>query len=240
MMKILFAVICLVVMGITPFFVKAQMNGPCAKSMLCKMTGATGYVAIGLLGVYISGDGFSVFDMVLLGALIASWIGDLFLHSEKMWSIVIGFLGFLSAHFFFIAAYSTEISALLPGQSFIVPWQIAAVLVLVVLFLVFSAKSGFSFSGIIKVGIVFYGAVITTMMCKAIQLGYTAVAAGLENAVLVAVIAISGALLFCMSDFLISILMFVDGAKKNIPLKMFNMFTYFAAELLLASLTLFM
>jgi len=238
MMKILFAVICLVVMSITPFFVKAQMNGPCARSMLLKMTGATGYVAIGLLGVRLSGDGFSVFDMVLLGALIASWIGDLFLHSTKMWSIVVGFFGFLSAHFFFIAAYSTEIAVLNPGQSFFVPWQIAVVLVLVVLFLVFSARSGFSFSGIIKVGIVFYGAVITTMMCKAIQLGYSVISAGVENAVVTAVVSIAGAILFCMSDFSISILMFVDGAKKNIPLKMFNMFTYFAAELLLASLTL--
>lgn len=238
-MKILFAVICVVVMGITPLFVKAQMNGPCAKSMLLKMTGATGYVAIGLLGVYLSGDGFSTFDKVILGALIASWLGDLFLHSTKMWSIVIGFLGFLSAHFFFIASYSTELAVLNPEKGFFVPWQIAAVLVLVVLFLVFSARSGFSFSGIIKVGIIFYGAVITTMMCKAVQLGYTSVAAGAENGVIIAVAAIVGALLFCMSDFTISILMFVDGAKKNIPLKMFNMLTYFAAELLLASLTLF-
>ena len=236
-MKILFAVICVVVMGITPFFVKAQMNGPCAKSMTLKMTGATGYVAIGLLGVYLSGDGFSTFDKVMLGALIASWLGDLFLHSTKMWSIVIGFLGFLSAHFFFIAAYCTELKALNPEQGFFVPWQIVAVIVLVVLFLVFSARSGFSFSGIIKVGIVFYGAVITTMMCKAVQLGYTSVSTGTENGVIIAVVAIVGALLFCMSDFTISILMFVDGAKKNIPLKMFNMLTYFAAELLLASLT---
>ena len=236
-MKILFAVICVVVMGITPFFVKAQMNGPCAKSMTLKMTGATGYVAIGLLGVYLSGEGFSVFDKVLLGALIASWIGDLFLHSEKMWSIVIGFFGFLSAHFFFIASYSAELSVLNPEKGFFVPWQIAAVIAVVVLFIVFSEKKGFSFSGIIKVGIVFYGAIITTMMCKAIQLGYTSVSNGAENGVIVAVVAIIGALLFCMSDFSISILMFVDGAKKNIPLKMFNMLTYFAAELLLASLT---
>lgn len=240
MIKILFAVICAVAMGITPFFVKAQKNGPCAKSMLLKMTGATGYVAIGLLGVYISGDGFSVFDKVMLGALIASWLGDLFLHSTKMWSIVIGFFGFLSAHFFFIAAYSTEISALLPEQSFFVPWQIAAVIIIDALFLFFTVKKGFNFKGIIKVGILVYGAVITTMMCKAVQLGYTVISAGLENAVITAVVAIIGALLFCMSDFSISILMFVEGQKQNYPLKMFNMLTYFAAELLLASLTLSM
>ena len=238
-MKILFAVICVVTMAITPFFVKAQKNGPCAKSMLIKMTGATGYVAIGLLGVYMSGEGFSLFDKVILGALIASWIGDLFLHSTKMWSIVIGFLGFLSAHFFFIAAYCTELSVLNPEQGFFVPWQIAVVLTLDCLFLFFSVKRGFTFKGIIKAGILFYGAVITTMMCKAVQLGYTAVASDVEHAVLIAVVAIVGALNFCLSDFTISILMFVDGAKKNLSLKMFNMFTYFAAELLLASLTLF-
>ncbi len=239
MMKILFAVICVVVMAMAPCFVKAQLNGPCKKSMFFKMTGATGYVAIGLLGVYISADGFSVFDKVMLCALLLSWIGDLFLHSTKMWSIVIGFFGFLSAHFFFIAAYCTEISVLDAEQGFFVPWQIAVVLIVSILFLVFSAKKGFTFKGVIKVAILVYCAVITTMLCKAIQLGCTAVSAGLENAVFVLLVAIVGAVCFVLSDFSISILMFVAGQKKNYSLKMFNMLTYFAAELLLASLTLF-
>ncbi len=236
MMKVLFAAICVVVMAITPFYVKAQKNGPCITSMILKMTAATGYVALGLLGVYLSGTGFSTFDKIMLGALIASWIGDLLLHTKSKACVVLGFLGFLSAHFFFISAYSTEISVLIPEQGFFVLWQIAAVLALDVLFLYFSFKKGFSFKGIIKVGILVYGAVITTMLCKAIQLGYTSIAGGVENAVVTAVVAISGALLFCMSDFSISILMFVEKHKKNYNLKMFNMLTYFAAELLLASL----
>ena len=235
-MKILFAAVCAVVMAITPFYVKAQRNGPCRTSMILKMTAATGYVAAGLLGVYISGTGFSAFDKVMLGALIASWIGDLFLHIKSKVCVVIGFLGFLSAHFFFIAAYYREISALLPEQSFFVLWQVLVVLALDVSFLVFTAKKGYNFKGIIKVGILIYGAVITTMFCKAIELGWTGISAGVENAAVTAVVAISGALLFCMSDFSISILMFIPKHKKNLRLKMFNMLTYFAAELLLASL----
>ena len=74
------------------------------------------------------------------------------------------------------------------------------------------------------------------MLCKAAVLGITAVQTGAAHGAFVLVCALAGALLFVASDFTISILMFNEKHKKNYPLKMFNIVTYFAAELLLALL----
>lgn len=238
LLNVLYALICVAVMGLTPLFVKSQKDGACPKSLLIKMVCATGYIAVGVLACVINGE-ITVFAKIMLGALIASWIGDLFLHlwfSKAFY--VIGFLGFLSAHFFFIAAYHEQITVLDPEQAFLGLWQILVMLVLVGLFLVLTSKSDFELKGIIKVGIIIYGMVIVTMMCKAISLAVTSISVGVENACWVAVLSIVGAVCFVASDFTISLLMFSKKHKKNIPLKMFNMLTYFAAELLLASLIL--
>jgi len=75
------------------------------------------------------------------------------------------------------------------------------------------------------------------MLCKATLLGIEAVKTGITP--LAAACAITGALNFVASDFTISILMFDKKQKKNFKLKLFNMYTYFIAEILLASLIFF-
>ena len=148
----------------------------------------------------------------------------------------IGFFGFLSAHFFFIAAYWTGIKAMDPDRSFFTWPEIAFVVLFDVFFVIFAAKTGLKLKGVIAVPILIYATVITTMLCKAAVLGITAVQTGAPHGAWVLVCALAGALLFVASDFTISILLFNEKQKKNYPLKMFNIVTYFAAELLLALL----
>ena len=88
LLKILTALIAIGVIALTYFYVDAQKDGPCKKSLGLKMIAATGYVAVGVLCIVISGD-FSVFDKIMLTALICSWIGDLFLHMGKIFFFMI-------------------------------------------------------------------------------------------------------------------------------------------------------
>ena len=235
-LKILTAVVCVVVMVLAPKFVKAQKNGACPKSLALKMSAATGYVAVGALCIAFTGE-FSPFDKALFIALLLSWVGDLSLHLWMHKAFYgVGFLGFLSAHFFFIAAYLRGIEAMTPGRGFFSVPEVAFVAAFDIFFIIFAIKTGMNLKGIIAVPIVIYSTVITTMLSKAAVLGITAVKTGADNAVLTLICAVAGALLFVASDFTISILMFNEKQKTNYPLKMFNIVTYFAAELLLALL----
>lgn len=233
-LKILFVLIFIAVNVINVFFVNAQRNGPTKKSLAFKMAGATGYLLTGILAMCI-GKNFSRFAWLIFLGLALCWIGDLFLHlwQNKVFP-AIGFLGFLSAHFVFIAAFLHEIGVLTPGRKFFSWAEILFVLCFCLGFLLFSWAIGTKLKGWIKVPILLYAAVITTMLCKAVIMGlsYKAVAGSL----FACLIAVCGAALFVASDFSIAVLMFNEKYKKNYPLKMFNMVTYFLAVLLLSAL----
>ncbi len=240
MLKLLTVLIAVGTVAITYPYVKAQKDGACPKSLLLKMIGATGYMAVGALCVVITGE-CSEFDKAMLLALLLSWLGDLFLH---LWfhfaCTAVGFVCFLASHILFIRAYITGISSLtvsVPEKFFYSLPEIILIVILVGLFIYLIEKSEMNLHGFMKIPIIIYGIVILTMLCKATILGIEAVKAGITP--LAAVCGITGALNFVASDFSISILMFDRRQKKNFKLKLFNMYTYFIAEVLLASLIYF-
>lgn len=241
LLKLLTAVIAVGVIAITYFYVDAQKDGACPKSWFLKMVGATGYIAVGALCVIMTGE-FSEFDKAMIIALVFSWLGDLFLHMwfHKIWT-ALGFLCFLTSHICFIRAYIIGTNFLTASSAVTRPFfsigEIIAVAVFVILFIVCMIKSKMNLKGLMKLPIIIYGIVIMTMLCKASILGIEAVKAGITPAVLVC--AVAGAVNFVMSDFSISFLMFDKRQKKNFKLKLFNMYTYFIAEILLASLIYF-
>ena len=171
-------------------------------------------------------------------ALVFSWLGDLFLHMwfHKIWT-ALGFLCFLTSHICFIRAYLKGIELFNPGRGFFSVPEIIAVVIFVALFIVCMIRSKMNLKGILKLPVIIYGVVIMTMLCKATLLGIEAVSAGITPAFLIC--AGAGAVNFVMSDFSISFLMFDKRHKKNFRLKLFNMYTYFIAEILLASLIYF-
>lgn len=236
-LKILTAVIAVGVIGITYPYVYAQKDGACYRSWLLKMIGATGYMAVGALCVIITGE-FSEFDKAMILALVFSWLGDLFLHMwfHKIWT-ALGFLCFLTSHVCFIRAYLKGIAVFSPDKGFFSIPEVIAVILFVALFIICMIKSKMNLKGLMKLPIIIYGAVIMTMLCKASILGIDAYKNGINAFVLIS--AILGAVCFVLSDFSISFLMFDKRHKKNFRLKLFNMYTYFAAEILLASLIYF-
>ena len=239
LLKILFGVVFIAVNVVNPFYVKAQRNGPNKRSLALKMAAATGYLLTGMLAAFIA-DNFSKFALLIGVALVLCWFGDLFLHlwGSKIY-FGIGFLSFFSSHFVFIAAYWTAIRQADPAARFFSVPEIAAVVLFDLFFLLFSKKIGTQLNGWLKLPILLYGAVITTMLCKATAMGVALVKAGAPFALPAAIVAVLGALNFVASDFTIAILIFNPKYKKSYPLKMFNMVTYFLAVLLLSSLILF-
>ena len=116
--KILFIVFFLAVNVLNVFFVNAQRNGPTKKSLALKMAAATGYMVTCFLAMLIGNNGSRFARTILLG-LFLCWIGDLFLHLWQHKILpAIGFLGFLSAHFVFIAAFLMAIHAMTPSRGF--------------------------------------------------------------------------------------------------------------------------
>ena len=237
LLKILTALIAVGVIAITYFYVDAQKDGACPKSWLLKMIGATGYMAVGGLCIAITGE-FSEFDKAMLLALLFSWLGDLFLHMwfHKIWT-ALGFVCFLTSHICFIRAYLKGIAIFNPERGFFSIAEIIAVVVFVAFFIICMIKSEMNLKGLMKLPIIIYGAVIMTMLCKASLLGIEAFKGGIS--VFALICAVIGAVCFVLSDFSISFLMFDKKHKKNFRLKLFNMYTYFAAEILLASLIYF-
>lgn len=239
-LKLLTAVIAVGVLAITYFYVDAQKDGTCPKSLLLKMIGATGYVAVGVLCIIITGE-FSAFDKAMILALVASWLGDLFLHMNFNKILpAVGFVFFLTAHIFFIRAYVTGINSMtvyFPEKPFFSVPEIILIIVLIALFIWCIFKKQMDLKSILIVPIIIYGIVIITMLCKATILGIEALKFGITPLALVC--SLTGALCFVASDFTISLLMFDKKQKKNFKLKLFNMYTYFVAEILLASLIYF-
>ena len=234
----LFFAVFIAVNVINPFFVKAQVNGPCKKSLALKMAAATGYLVTGGLAMLIARN-TGRFALLMLLALFLSWCGDLFLH---LWQHrifpAIGFLSFLSAHFVFIAAFCSVIHRTAPERGFFSLPEILAVAAFDLFFLLFSAKIGTEVKGWLRIPILLYATVITTMLCKAAVMGASLAASGAPHGALAAAVAVAGAALFVASDFTIAILMFNQKYKKNYALKMFNMVTYFLSVPTLSALIL--
>lgn len=238
-LKILF-VVCLVVMAIcVPWYLKALWPEKCRKSLILKMICSTMFVSIGVLSVYISGN-TSTYAIIMIIGLIFGWIGDYFLHAKPSDAyFVTGFLSFLIGHFFYIGAYVRTLPKLFPNYEMISGIEIAVEVLFIALGLialkVFKVKLN---PKILKIGIYFYFAIVTFMFVKASALGFNYYKSGAPYGIVAFVLLSLGSLFFVLSDATLGIISF-GGQKKNYPLKIFNILTYFWGQAMLASSILF-
>ena len=89
-----------------------------------------------------------------------------------------------------------------------------------------------------KGAIAVYFVILALMFVKATALGYGYMSTGAVGGVPALIVLSVGSFSFLVSDVLIGIIMF-GGKKKNYPLKIVNIVTYFVAQVLLASSILF-
>lgn len=234
---ILFALCFIAQCFSTPIFLKLSWPNRTIKSLTAKMVCATLFVAVGFLSAIISGNTSLYAKSMMLG-LICGWVGDFFLHSDKNLYFAIGFISFLAGHIVYIKSYVRALDTFEDYTQFNVI-EITALVALIILSIFLYKKYKLDFSTKFLQGTVFvYAVVLITMFIKATALGIEYMLSGAENGIIAVIVLSLGSLLFVMSDATIGILLF-GGQKKNKPLKIFNIVTYFAGQMLLATSILF-
>ena len=221
----------------TPLFLKLSWPNRSIKSLLAKMLSASLFVCVGLLSAKISSN-TSDFAKTMLIGLALGWIGDYFLHSDKQSFFAVGFIAFMAGHIAYITAYCRALNFFGDYNQFdFIEILILCILVAVSMMVFKYFKLEFSLK-ILKLGVIAYSVILITMFIKATSLGINFMLSGANNGALALIVLSLGSLLFVLSDATIGILIF-GGQKKNRPLKIFNIVTYFAGQMLLASSILF-
>ena len=226
------AVICLVFMW--PFLF-AQRPGKSKKSLSLKMTAATAYLLAGIL-LFLNAKkdgGVSRFHSFMLLGLIASWLGDLFLHipgkhTKKFFALGMAF--FFSAHIIYTIAYSFGQLDLTENKQFLPIWGYCVVVGIIIAAIILLIIKKFHF-GPVFIPFMIYGFILNTMMTKAVVFSLSALSSGVTSsfgAVLLSV----GAVMFFLSDY--SLAGIIAFKNKNFGVKIFNIVTYFVAQILLA------
>jgi len=221
-----------------PLFLKAMWPTRSKKSLALKIICSTLFVFAGLFAVKISGN-TSLFSKFIFLGLLFGWLGDFFLHvSSKVIYFLFGLLSFLAGHIFYICAYCWAIGRYFPGVRFFDIAETAAFFFVFGIAVLYAVLQKMKF-GIALIPITAYTAILILMFTKASSLGLRMVFATMQDAKLICALLMLGALLFVISDSLLGIMMF-NGKKNSHPMKIVNIITYFAAQILLACTILFL
>lgn len=232
-LKICFAIAAGLEFVFVPQFLKASKNGRCTKSQILKTVCATLFVAAGVLASAIAQNQSSYAHYILIGLLLG-WCGDFLLHlPPKPPFALSGGLAFLAGHVFYIYAYCLAMKHYFSDAQFWDKHELIACAVIIVIGLAVLRLLGVKFSPLYLIGVP-YVAMLAFMLVKAGSLGFKAVAAGLDNAVVMCILLVGGAFLFALSDMMLA----VNSLRKPRPpygYKITCIITYFTAQFLLAS-----
>lgn len=237
--KILFALCVVLEFVFVPLFLKYSWPEKCWKSFGFKMVCSALFFVAGLLAVKISGHSPSAspYTKLILWGLFLGWLGDMFLHliTDKIVVFGLGLFAFLGGHIFYIFAFQKAIVQRYPDASFFAWYEIVGVAVLVGLVVLYAVLKKVKAKVYMAIPVVLYAVTISAMLAKAFRYCIGEWLYGLnDNIVMIFITVALGAVLFVLSDGSLGMILFA-GQKKNRPLKIFNIATYFTAQILLAS-----
>lgn len=234
MFEIIYVLSILLELAFVPLFLKYSWPEKCWKSFRLKMVCSSLFLIAALCCMKIA-DNTSRYALMMLSGLILGWFGDLFLHliTDKMVFFGIGLLSFLAGHVFYVIAFLGVQREYFPETPAFTPWELGAIALIVVCMVTYAIVTKMKL-GVAAVPVAMYLVTISVMLIKALSL---CARFGLMKPELfpwtTATMGI-GAVLFVLSDSTLALLLF-GGKKSNRPLKIFNIGTYFAGQLLLAS-----
>ncbi len=238
--KILFALTIIAEFYTVPKFLKYYWPTKCKQSMLFKMISATLFVLCGVLAMKVSGNNTSYAYLMVLG-LVFGWLGDYFLHSlkDRMIEFIIGVVAFLVGHIFYIAAFYHALKTLRPDAK-LFNWYdfvaVGAIFALVTVYVVL--KKLIQKKGVMVIGLMLYGIFLTAMVVKAVLYMYAEWEYGINDTMVPALLTVGiGSVFFFLSDTSLGLILTGDEVKKK--MRIFNIITYFVAQILLASSILF-
>ncbi len=245
LLKVLLVLCYILFFIFVPLYDKAYWPEPSKKSLTCKMIAATAFVSIGILGIFIA-DNKSDYAITMLIGLVLGWVGDLFMHiphppnNPRMSVVYIGATSFLIGHIFYVTAFVKSTTALTVDYKF---FTIPEIIAFAVIFIAFSLtlEPVFKFkyaNKFMKITLHIYSVFLIVMLIKSCIFGIKYFMSGAENGIVAMLILIVGAIFFFISDFTLG-LRLIGGAKGNKTIKTVSLYSYFFAQLLLATSILF-
>ena len=197
------------------------------------------FVCVCVLSMFIA-DNFSRYALTMLVGFVFGWIGDYFLHAKPSNAyFVTGFISFLIGHIIYIVAFVKATPVIAPDYKLFNGVEIAVIIGIVTLLMVAAELVKVRFSpSVVKVGVIIYLLAINSMVVRAAVLGYSYYKTGAEFGIVALLLLGIGATAFLLSDITLGIIIF-GGRKKNYPIKIFNIITYFWGQVMLASSILF-
>ena len=238
-LKVLFCMCLVVELFCVPWYLKALWPEKCRKSLILKMVCSTMFVCVCVLSMFIA-DNFSRYALTMLVGFVFGWIGDYFLHAKPSNAyFVTGFISFLIGHIIYIVAFVKATPVIAPDYKLFNGVEIAVIIGIVTLLMVAAELVKVRFSpSVVKVGVIIYLLAINSMVVRAAVLGYSYYKTGAEFGIVALLLLGIGATAFLLSDITLGIIIF-GGRKKNYPIKIFNIITYFWGQVMLASSILF-
>ncbi len=244
-LKILLTICYILFFVFVPLYDKAYWPEPTKKSLTCKMIAATSFVAIGVLGMFITNNSSQYANTMIIG-LCLGWFGDLFMHiphppgNPRMSVVYIGAGGFLIGHIFYAMAFVKSTASLVNDYKFFTIPEIIAFLVIFIAFaLMLEPVFKFKFANnFMKVTLHIYSIFLIVMLIKSCVFAVTYYINGTENRLSGMLILLVGAIFFFISDLTLGIRL-IGGGKGNKAIKTVSLYAYFIAQLLLSTSILF-
>lgn len=237
MFNILFIIAVVIEVPLVALFLKFYWPDRSVKSFTTKVVCSLIFVLCGIFAAKETGNNSLYADYMIWG-LVLGMAGDLLLHAmtTKMLPFILGVIAFLIGHIFYIMALQRAIYTTAFSSGAFVWYEILIVLALLAVAVIYGIKTNaFKRKGAMAYGLLAYGAVLATMLAKAVRLVVDVIAFGVnDNMVMIAVTIGLGAVLFVLSDLSLGIILTDDKPVKR-GMRIFNITTYYAAQVLLAA-----
>ncbi len=237
-LKILLGICYITFFIFLPLYDKAYWPEPTKKSLTYKIIAATMFVTIGIIGILIT-ENQTQFSYTMIMGLFCGWFGDILMHipsKKTMTCLYIGAAGFLVGHIFYVAAFVNATKALVTDYKFFtVPELIAFLVVYIAFLLMLKPVFKFNFdSKFLQYGLYLYGIFLIGMLFKVISFAVTYFKYGAENNLISMILLIVAGISFFTSDLTLGIRL-LGGRKDSRFIKSLSLYTYFIAQLLLAT-----
>ncbi len=225
-----------------PLYDKAYWPEPTKKSLSFKIVAAAMFVAIGVIGMLLTGNKTQFAYTMIIG-LVCGWFGDILMHipsKKNMTCLYIGAAGFLVGHIFYVAAFVNATKALVTDYKFVTIPELIVFLVVYLAFLLM-LKPVFKFdfdSKFLQYGLYIYGIFLIGMLFKVIGFAITYFKYGTINNLISMIILIVAGFSFFTSDLTLGIRL-LGGRKDSKFIKSLSLYTYFFAQLLFSTSILF-
>ena len=237
MLNTLFIILCVVEVPLVALFLKYYWPDRSVKSFTTKVICSLIFVVLGVLAAKSTGNNSLYADYMIWG-LVFGMAGDLLLHSltTKMLPFILGVVAFLVGHIYYIMGLQRAIYTTGYSKGAFVWYEIVIVAVLLAIAVIYGLKTNaFKRKGAMAYGLLAYGVVLATMLAKAVRYVIGEIAFGVnDNMVMVAVTVGLGAVLFVLSDLSLGVILTDDKPCKR-GMRIFNIATYYAAQVLLAA-----